>query len=283
VCVASFNTCDLLARCLRAVLDDTRECPVEIIVVDNASEDGSAAMIRSTFPTVLLIVNPENRLFSVAQNQASAASRGRYVLFLNADTEIRHGTLPSMLAYMDAHPRVGALSGPMYFPDGRLQHTCARFSSERLLVLQHTFVGLVWRGRRRREQAHCRYAGWDRRSERAVDVLPGSFILARREAIEAVGTFDARLRLYFSDEDWCRRVRQAGFEVVYAPLGAVTHVEGASSRQVPAMSRRMYFEDMRRYVEKYEGRRRARRLWVLTRPTYWAQCLAAVVRSASAR
>lgn len=278
VSIVSFNTRDLLAQTIRATLADTRGLTAEVIVVDNASHDGSAAMVRQAFPMVRLIQNPENRYFSAAHNQAIAVSRGRHVLVLNSDAEPRPGTLPALVAHLEAHSGVGALSARMLFPDGRVQRNCARFSPYALFLLDCTIWGLIRPRHHRRVRSEIWYGDWDRLTEREVDVLPGSFIMVRREALDAAGLLDERLRLYFVEEDWCWRIRRAGYQVVYVPVGAVVHPEGASVRQVRRLARRIYFEDMVRFVEKRYGRARARWLWMLTRPTRWGLDLAEALR-----
>ena len=267
VCVVSFNTCELLDRCIQAAVDDCAELDAEIIVVDNGSRDGSAALVRERFPSIRLIANAENRFYAAANNQAIGVSRGRHVLVLNSDAEVGTGTIPAMVAYLDAHPAVGAISADMRFPDGRRQRNCARFVSFAQLLAQYTLLGLVFPGWRRRLVADLRYSDWDRTTEREVDVVPGSLMMVRREAIAATQGFDERLRLYFTDDDWCWRIRRAGFRVAYVPVGATVHREMSSARQVPRLARRLYFEDMTRYAELRFGRRRALTLRVLTWPT----------------
>ena len=267
VCIVSFNTRELLGRSIHAALADCARLSAEIIVVDNGSRDGSAAMVRERFPSVRLIENSENRFYAAANNQAMGVSRGRHVLVLNSDAEVGAGTIPAMVAYLDAHPGVGAISAAMRFPDGRRQRNCARFVSFAQLLLQYTLLGLVFAGRRRRLVADLRYEDWDRASEREVDVVPGSLMMVRREAVAATAGFDERLRLYFTDDDWCWRIRQAGFRIVYVPLGATIHPEMSSARQVPRLARRLYFADMARYAQMRFGWWRALALRVLTWPT----------------
>jgi GT2 family glycosyltransferase len=278
VCIVSFNTRELVKRCIRAATADCADLDAEIIVVDNGSRDGSAVMVRKRFPAVRLIENAENRFYAAANNQAIGVSRGRHVLVLNSDAEVGAGAIPAMVAYLDAHPAIGAISADMRFPDGRRQLNCARFASFAHLLAQYTLLGLVFAGWRRRLVADLRYGDWDRASEREVDVVPGSLMMVRREAIVATQGFDERLRLYFTDDDWCWRIRQAGFRVVYVPVGATVHREMSSARQVPRLARRLYFEDMARYAELRFGRWRARTLWVLAWPTRVALAGAARLR-----
>ncbi len=278
VCVASFNTRDVLERTLHAAIADGSALRTEWIVVDNGSNDGSVQMVRRVFPGVTVIENSKNRFYAAATNQAIARSKGRYVLTLNSDAEVLSGTLTQLITYMNRHPEVGAVTTRMLDRDGRIQKNCARFPTYALLLLDHTFLGLIFSGRRRRLRRWAWYADWDRLTERSVDVAPGSFILARREAIRKVGGHDERFRLYFTDDDWCQRLRRAGYALRYVPVGHVIHAEGTSARQIQATARRIYFEDMRTFAAKYFGKRRARWLWMLASPTRWGLDLAARLR-----
>lgn len=278
ICIVNFNTRDLLDRCIRAALVDSADLDAEIIVVDNGSRDGSAALVRQCFPSVRLIENAENRFYAAANNQAIGVSRGRHVLVLNSDAEVGAGAIPAMVRYLDAHPEVGAISADMRFPDGRRQRNCARFVSFTQLLLQYTCLGVVCAGWRRRLVADLRYGDWDRTSEREVEVVPGSLMMVRREAIAATQGFDERLRLYFTDDDWCWRIRHAGFRLAYVPVGATVHREMSSARQVPDLARRLYFEDMIRYAGIRFGWWRAGVLRVLTWPTRLALAAAARLR-----
>ncbi len=265
VCIASFNTRELLKRTIRAVLDDAQGFDLEVIVIDNASSDGSGAMVRDNFPGVRLEINSENSFFTAAYNRAFHLSQREYLLALNSDAEIQPGTLPAMLRYVRERPDVHVLTTKMLFPDGRVQRNCSRFPTFELILLDHTFLGIL--PRRRRLRANAWYADWNRLSEREVDVIPGSLILMSREVLRAAGGFDERFRLYFAEDDWCFRVKQAGYKVMYAPLGGVIHPESSSVRQIQRLARRIYFEDLAAYAEKYFGPRKAKWLRILSRPT----------------
>jgi GT2 family glycosyltransferase len=278
IAIVNFNTRARLERTLHAVLADTRRLSAETLVVDNASRDRSADMVRDAFPAVALLANPHNRFYAAGNNQALARSQGRYVLVLNPDAEPAPGTLPAMVAYMDRHPDVGALSGLMRFEDGTVQHNCARLRTYRQLLLEYTVLGWLRPRARRRALDEYWYRGWDRTSERDVEVVPGSCLMVRREVLDGVGAFDERLQMYFAEDDWCLRIRAAGWRVRYAPIGAVVHSEGASVRQARRLARRIYFGDMVRYARKHFGRARGAWLWLLTRPTRWMLDLAGFVR-----
>jgi hypothetical protein len=277
IVVVSFNTSEITQRTL-AALTGVRDVAIEIIVVDNGSHDDSAAAIRARFPSATVIVNPVNRYYAAANNQAIAAASGRFVLVLNSDAEPGTGTLRAMTTYMDAHPDVGCLSPLMRFPDGRVQRNCARRWTFSELALEHSIAGFVLPGRRERSRRHHWYADWDRTTEKDVDVVPGSCMMVRRDVLDRVGVFDERLRLYFAEDDWCARIRNAGFRIVYAPIGSVVHPEGASTEAVAGLARRLYFDDMIRYAAMHFGRMSAGCLWILTRPTIWAMRASAIVR-----
>lgn len=276
VCIASFNTRELLKRTIKAVLDDAQGLNLEVIVIDNASSDGSGTMVRDTFPGVRLESNSENRFFTAAYNRAFNLSQGEYLLALNSDAEIQPGTLRAMLGYVRERPDVHVLTTKMLFPDGRVQRNCARFPTFDLLLLDHTFLAVL--PRRRKLRANAWYADWDRLSEREVAVIPGSLILMSRDVFRTVGGFDERFRLYFAEDDWCYRVKQAGFKTMYAPLGGVIHPESSSVRQIQRLARRIYFEDLAAYAGKYFGPRKAQCLRILSWPTRLGLDLAQVWR-----
>jgi GT2 family glycosyltransferase len=278
VAIVNYNTRAQLEQSIAAAWADSDKVAVEVLVVDNASRDGSAGMVSERFPFATLVVNPVNLFYSKANNQAIASARGRYVLILNPDAILRKDTLAAMVDYLDRHPDIGGLGVPMRFADGQLQRNCARARTYRQFLLEYTAIGTLCPGARRRALDRYWYADWDRRSDRDVDVVPGSCLMVRREAIDRAGGFDERLLLYFSDDDWCIRIRKAGYRVVYALVGEAIHGEGASARQDRRMARRMYFQDMVRYVAKHFGRARAAWLWLLTRPTRWALDLTGMVR-----
>ena len=266
IVVVSYNVRRHLERTLAAALRDSEPLAAEVIVVDNASTDGSAAAVRARFPGIAVLENSENRFYTAANNQGFALASGRYLLVLNADAEIRRGTLPALLAALETRPEVGIASCRMLWPDGRVQRNCSAERSFLSLLLDHTALGVLLAPLHARIRSREWYAEWDRGSEREVGVLPGSFLLVRREVLDEAGGFDEHLRLYFAEDEWCARIRRTGHGVRYLPIGGALHPEGASVRQVPRLARRMYFEDLQRYAELRFGRRRAHLLGALAWP-----------------
>jgi len=265
--ICNYNTRDDLARALNALEAASGDLAHEIIVVDNASRDGSAAMVRERFPAVRLIEAGANRWFSGGNNLGMQAAEGDYVLILNPDTIVPPEALQTLAAYLDRHPHVGAVTARMTFADGTVQHNCSRFAGYMDFLLSYTFLGMLfprWRERRRRAMW---YDGWDRASTRAVEVAPGSCIMIRRAILERIDYFDERLKLFFTDDDLCRQIIGTGAEIHYVAEATIIHDEHASLKQVPRLTQRVYWEDLLAYTRKYHGALAAWLLALLLIPT----------------
>jgi GT2 family glycosyltransferase len=273
VVILNYNTRDELAQCIESVQAGAGGVPVELIVIDNASTDGSAAMVRERFPGVRLIANRVNRYFAAGNNQGIEAAHGEYVWLLNPDVTLTGNALPALVRYMDAHPEAGALGCKMLFPGGAVQRNCARFSSYIDLLLTYTFVGALLRETRRQRERALWYGDWDRESARDVEVIPNSCVVIRRAALEQVGGLDESLKLYFTEEDWGRRAYVAGWALRYTPDAAVIHAESASVRKVGRRAQRLYFRDLLVFCDKYFGAPRTDLLSLALLPTWAAMRL----------
>jgi GT2 family glycosyltransferase len=267
IVLCNYNTRDDLARCLDSILATAGALTLEIIVADNASRDGSADMVRQRFPQVTLIETGTNLWFSGGNNRALRAARGKYALILNPDTVVEPGALQTLVRYLDDHPEVGMATCRMMFPGGAVQRNCSRFPTYPYLMLGHTFLGFLLRGRLAAIRREMWYADWDRESTRAVEVAPGSALIGRRTLLDRRRYFDERLRLYFTEDDLCRRVRDAGAEIHYVAEATLVHREHASVSQVRRLATRIYFDDMIVFARKYYGARRAALLRALALPT----------------
>lgn len=227
ILIINWNTRDMLRDCLTSVFDSAPKAhSFEVIVVDNASEDGSQGMVRNEFPQVTLIVNNENRGFAAANNQAMAIASGANILLLNSDTLVHGDVLQKSLSYMDAHWSVGAMGCRVLNSDGTLQHSTSQFPSFLNLAFQTFGFDRVTGIPALRKY---RMLDWDRQSERYVETISGCYLLVRKQCIDAVGLFDEDFFFFGEETDWCRRIREAGWHVAYAPVGAITHLGGGSS------------------------------------------------------
>ncbi|WP_280152742.1 glycosyltransferase family 2 protein [Piscinibacter sp. XHJ-5] len=227
IVIVSYNTAQLLAPLFESVQAAAGGLSLQIVVVDNASSDGSAALIRERYPHVELIANETNVGFGRANNQAIPLIRGAHVLLLNTDAFMAPDTLAKTLSYMKAHPDCGVLGVRLVGRDGGQQASCRRFPTPLNAFLLRT--GLA------------RFAPWvrgidDPRWNPALsqdcDWVPGCYYLMPRAVVERVGLFDPRFFLYSEEVDHCKRVRQAGWRVHYYADTTVVHLGGESAKVV---------------------------------------------------
>ena len=250
VVVANYNTKDLLRACLVSMGERLRDPQYDIMVVDNASADGSVEMLRSEFPGVRVFALENNRGFSTANNIALREARGRYCMILNSDTEIVAGALERMCDYMDANPEVGVLGPQLLNTDGSIQLSCRRFPSYRT-ALFHRYSLLTRLFPRNRYSAQ--YLMTDAGHSRTMDVdwVSGACLLARREALDRAGLLDEGFFMYAEDVDWCYRIKQAGWRVVYLPDAQVRHHIGCSTRSLPFRMTYARHRSMWRFYRKH--------------------------------
>lgn len=260
IIIVNWNTRDLLRACLHSLpLTDPAS---EIIVVDSASADGSADMVRVEFPTVSLIASPDNLGYSRGNNVGLARARGEFVFILNPDTQVAPHALPDLLAALHADPQVAVVGPLLRYPDGSVQASRRRFPTLLTLFLESTW----WQGLAPRavlDHFYARDLPPDQPAE--VDWLVGAALLVRRAAYDQVGGFDEGFFMYSEELDWCRRLKQAGWRVRHVPTAEVMHFEGRASAQVPAATHIRFNASKVRYTEKYHGRAWAGglRLWLL--------------------
>ena len=229
ICIVNWNVRDDLRRCLDSLRAQAID-GVQIIVVDNASTDGSVAMLRDEYPEVELIANPDNRGFAAANNQCFEVSTGTCVLMLNPDTIMPPEGLKTLLAFAESHPRAGAVGPKLLNSDGSLQSSCRRFPTITAALFRNTFLGR-WFPRARAAQTYL-MADFDHIQPAQVDWVSGACMLLRREALEQVGGLDTSFFWGSEDVDLCWRLHKAGWDVTYTPAPQVTHVIGRSTDQV---------------------------------------------------
>lgn len=260
VVLASYNARQVLTRTLRSVTGTGRE----VIVVDNASTDGSAALVRERFPDVRLVELPENRGFGAANNAGMEIGRGRYVLLLNSDAWPVGDGIERLVALADRRPRAGAVGPRLLNPDGSLQRSVRGYPTLWRLATEYLFLRKLAPRSRLLNAFYC--GGFDHTYEREAEFLMGAVMLLRREAIDEVGGFDERFFLFSEETDLCYRLRRAGWSVVFTPEAEFVHVGGVSTR--PEWGR-MYREQLRghlRFLAKHGSAaqaERARRLLVV--------------------
>jgi N-acetylglucosaminyl-diphospho-decaprenol L-rhamnosyltransferase len=249
IAVVSYNTRDLLARCLNSIRETAADLNVETIVVDNASSDGSPEMVARDFPEAGLIRNEDNLGFAVATNQAVRISQGRYILLLNSDALLLPHAVQRMVSFMDSHPKAGVVGAQLLNPDSSFQSSYADFPdlfAELLLItrLAHAVYPRTYPSHPAAESQH----------ERVVDWVFGACLMARRDAVEAVGLLDEDYFMYTEETDWCYRMRQSGWLVHYLPSARVIHWSGQSALKVPERKRSQLYRSKWLFMRKHRGR-----------------------------
>ena len=230
IIIVNWNTKHLLQECLTSIYEQAGHVNYEIVVVDNASTDGSAAMVKVKFPKVVLIENHENRGFAAANNQGMAIAKGRYVLLLNSDTLVLDQAITKTVSFADGNPKAAVVGCRVLNPDRTLQPTCFMFPSVPNMLLSSSYLYKLFP--RSKLFGRERMTWWSRNDIREVDVVTGCFMLVRRQAIEDVGMMDERFFMYGEETDWCYRFRQAGWKILFTPNPEVVHVGGASTKQM---------------------------------------------------
>lgn len=235
VIVVSWNVCRLLRRSLETLYEDLQhsglaENEYEVFVVDNASGDGSAAMVAAEYPAAHLIANEANLGFAAANNQALRLSKGRYVLLLNPDTEVLPGALPELLRFLSEHSRAGVVAPQLLNSDGSIQRSCRAFPT--FAGMLYELLGLSRMFPHNKIFGSYKMLDFDHRSQRLVDQPEGACLLIRRQVIEQVGMLDEGYFMLFEEVDWCYRIIQDGWEIWFDPAAQVVHHFGQSIKQV---------------------------------------------------
>lgn len=260
IIVVSWNVEDRLRDCLNSVAAGSLDLTREVIVVDNDSADGSADMVEAEFPDAVLIRNPDNRGFAVACNQGIEVARGRIILLLNPDTLVIDDVLAETVRYLDDHEDVGALGCQLLDVDGSVHDSCSRHPSlTNLALVTSGLARLPWP----RVLGRYEYGGWDRRSERDVDVVTGCYMMMPRRVLDEVGVLDERFFFCGEETDLCLRIRRAGYKVRFAPVGAIVHEGNASGRQLRARRSVLLSRGLAQLHGKHGGALAAWTAWAL--------------------
>ena len=255
VSIVNTDSRELLLACLESLAD----VDVEIVVLDNASEDGSVAAVRKRFPDVRVIPQEFRAGFGANHNTVIRVTRSRYIYVLNEDTTATDWGFDRLIAYLDAHPRVAAVGPRLVYPDGRRQDSAWRFPTPLVSAL-----GLATLGKLGVKQS----LGDD---PRPVDWVMGAAIVLRREALTEVGLFDEDFFLYSEEVDLQFRLRQAGWEVHYVPDVTVVHHESQFSAGIPERRINEMWRSRHRYWHKHHSGAGARVAALATGAQYAAR------------
>jgi len=231
IIVVSYNTSLLLQNCLqkilRAITFGGLEDQTEIIVIDNASTDDSCKVIKDKFPHVLLIANKENLGFAKANNQGIKKARGKFILLLNSDTEVKIESLSLMLGKLEKNREIGVLGPKLVNPDDSLQQSVGYFPSLLKVFFWISFIDDLPILSFLLKPYHMKDKDFYKK-EQEVDWISGACVMVRSEAIGRAGFLDEEIFMYGEEVEWCYRIKGEGFKVLYMPKAVVTHVKGGS-------------------------------------------------------
>jgi GT2 family glycosyltransferase len=277
VVIVSYNVRELLRACLISLYADIARTPdlyAQVVVVDNNSGDGSAAMVAEAFPQATLFANEDNPGFAGGNNQGlhslgfgvpePAAQRPDTVLLLNPDTEVQPGALAAMTGFLADNPRVGGCGVRLNYADGSLQHGAFHFPGLFQLFLDlypvhHRLLNSRLNGR----YPHRLYDG-DRPF--AIDFALGAALMVRAEAIDAAGLLDESYFMYAEEMDWQHRLQDAGWPMFCVPSARITHHEGQSAKQFRgSMTVALWRSRLRYYDRTYPAWKRYAARWLIAR------------------
>ena len=251
VVIVSWNAKNFLEECLRSLADAPTSRKTEIIVVDNASSDGSPEMVETNFPRVKLIKSDQNLGFAKANNVGIRESTGRYVSLINSDVKVLSNCLDPLVDYLEQHPDVGNVGPKILNRDRTLQSSCRRFPTLWNNFCEASGLSKVFRGSRLFSSEHMVFFPHDR--ELDVDVLVGCFWMVRKDTFEEVGLLDEDFFIYAEDVDWCRRCWDAGWRIAFFPGTQAIHYRGGSSANDPARFAAEQRRAVLHYWEKHHG------------------------------
>jgi GT2 family glycosyltransferase len=243
IIIVNWNTRELLLNCLRSVYSCIEKLNFEVVVVDNASTDGSADAVRQHFPQVKLIVNRQNKGFARANNQVLPHVSSSYTLLLNSDTKIINGAIEALVTFMDNHPTAG-IAAPQYLnQNGSKQNSFENFPGLISELLNKSLLKILFPQRYPSKRKNFRFPF-------EVDSVIGACMLVRTEAMKKVGYLDEDYFFFLEETDWCYRMWREGYSVFHVPMARIYHFQGASKKKVPVRARIEYYRSSYLFFEK---------------------------------
>jgi len=231
VCIVNWNAIKYLPISLDSIMACSTGINYEIIIHDNASSDGSVALLESDYPMVRVLANNNNVGFAAGNNIASKAANGRYILYLNPDTELRTNAFEGMVRFMDQNPEYGAIGCKLENGDGTIQYTCARtFPTPFNQFCYLAMINRLFPRSKLLSSVELEY--WDHNNSRDIDCISGACLLVRKEVNDCIGGFDENIFMYGEDVDICYRIRDLGYKIYYLATERIVHYGGKSSGQI---------------------------------------------------
>ena len=253
VIIVSWNTRDLLAQCLSSLFDADDGLGLEVIVVDNASQDDSVEYVAEHFGQVKIIANETNNRQAIAWNQGLEIATGRNVLLLDSDTIVHKGALKSMVDLLDNTPDAGFCSCQLLNSDGTTQSTVSNLPCFGAMLQRYTIFKHLGLFKSARDHYKRRDFPYDEVA--SVEFITGAVSMVKRDVLNQIGNIDGNIYFYFEDTDLCHRIKEAGYKIYFTPHGQITHLSGASSSPLGLhRTEAMFYRSMLYYFRKHKGR-----------------------------
>lgn len=249
IIIVSWNTGDLLEKCLRSVQKDLAGSMAEVFVIDNNSSDNTVEMIKEKFPRVKVIANKYNTGFAKANNQGIKEATGDYILLLNPDTELFPDTISKSIEFMASHPDCGVMGPKMLYVDNKLQPSVRRFPTVWPIFLMLIKAPKIFKNIKSINNYLA--TDFDYTKEQVVDQVMGAYMITKMEVLNKTGLLDEKFFIWFEEVDFCLRVVKAGYKVFYNPEVKVIHHGGKSFAQQKTINKqKMFFQSAWKYFIK---------------------------------
>jgi hypothetical protein len=246
IIIVNWNTKNLLLQCLESVYQTIKRIEMEVFVVDNGSIDGSVVAAKERFPEVKFIQNEINLGFAMANNQALRLAKGRYLLLLNPDTQVKKGAIERLISFMDAHSEAGGAGAQLLNSDGSRQNSIANFPSLATELLNKSLLRWLF---------PKAFPGKERNYPEPIEVdsVIGACMIIGRDAIEQVGLLDEDCFLFLEETDWCYRMKRAGWKIYHVPQAEIYHFQGKGVEIEKKKARVEYYRSRYHFFKKNRG------------------------------
>ena len=259
--IVTYNSAGQIRNCLQSILRDAAGLETQIILIDNDSTDDTLAVITEAAEAqspqysvqISIIKNRENVGFTRALNQGMVQAAGAYLLVLNPDTEVKEGAIGILLAQLNQNRECGVAAPQLRNTNGTIQASCRRFPQRSDVLFE--LLGLSYLFPKSKRFNRWKMGDFDHDSARSVEQPQGACLLFPRHVLDEIGLWDVRFPMFFSDVDWCKRVKQAGYDILFVPSAVVIHHQGSSIRQKRAQmiwtSHRSFYSYFKKYEQKF--------------------------------
>ncbi len=255
IIIVTWNSEKYIRSCLDAILSQKKFnfIEYEIIIVDNNSQDETTKIIEIEYPQVVLVKNSKNLEYAKANNQGIKLAQHKYILFLNPDTKLHNNFFPPLIEYLEKNPMVGAIAPKILNLDLTIQDSVRSFPNYSILLWELTGLARLFPQHKTFGRWRMKYFNYNQLSE--IEQPMASCLLVRRNAIVEVGDFDESFPLFYNDVDFCFRLKQAGWKIIYFPYASVIHHRGASTKRTRAKMIFSMHKSLYHYFEKYDKSR----------------------------